>query len=377
MAPRVLHIVDPGVFDPPSVAGPCTLRLAADVIIRLVHMEHDVLLLGTRRDAKLAEACGLTVAAAYCPPRTLPLSGRKAVAKGIDALQRTHGEYAVVHGWTPRAAFMASIAVGELPRVASVNVSRQRPIDRKALRILLTQHRTQVVAPNDAVRQACRDAELPVGRMKVIEPAVDTSVLSSNDRVAMRRRWGIDDETFLVGALCEPACAADARIAVRVISSLGLTGRKVRMVLHGDAIRRVDAKWWAKQLRLENQLIFDDQVAHPWQIAPALDAAWVIAAVGGSTVNPAACLPMRWAMAAGVPIVAESASAAAQIITDQHNGLIVPPGEIPTILDRLAHIYDERQWGSAIGTAGREDLTKRTTIEQYASQLAELYQRDW
>lgn len=372
-SPRVLHIVDPGVFADPGAGGPCTLRQAADLIASLPQFEHDVLVLGTREDALLAQTCGLGVHAAVCPPRLLPLGGRSAAKRSIGAIQRQRGTHDVVHGWTPRAAMYGSILLPHLPRVCSLHAGAVSGFSARALRMLLSRHQTRVIAANDAVTTQCHAAGLAAERMSVNVPGVDIKAAGAVDRVAVRERWGADDDTFVVGALCEPASASDARIAVRVISTLRLTGRKVAMVMHPAATRRADAKWWAKRVRKENLLIFDELAAQPWKIAAGLDAAWIIAAIEGSTVDPPSCLPMWWAMAAGLPVVVEDAAPAAQVIEEAASGLLAPPGVIPTILDRLTRLYDDRDWARRMGEAAQACAQQHAGIERYASDVAALY----
>ena len=375
-SPRVLHIIDPGTFDAPSACGPCTLRQAADLIDHLPHIGHDVLVLGTRQDVQLARQCGLEVDAAFCPPRMLPLSGRWSLARLIDSLQERRGKYTVAHGWSPRAALLASVLLPRVERLCSLNVGHVHRFSKRALRTLLVQHQASVILANELVGDACRAAGLMVNRAATIAPAVDERAINQRTRALLREKWNVDDDTMLIGAMCEPACASDARIAIRVITSLRLTGRKVRMVISGDATRRVDARWWGKRLGSDQLLIFSDAAAQPWRIAPALDAAWLMAAAESSMVRPVSTLPLLWAMTAGLPIVAEARGAAQQLIDDEVHGLLVPPAQIPDILDRLARVYDDRAWGCTLGQAAQLRVQDIASMERYGRQMATLYHAD-
>lgn len=372
-SPRVLHIVDPGLFAAPNGGGPCTLRQAADLIHNLPQFSHDVLVLGTRRDVQLAKVCGLDVAGALCPPRILPLGARSTARKVLGAVTQQRGRHCVIHGWTFRAAMYGAALLPNLPRVCSLHVGVSHSLPRATMRMLPATSQTRFIASNEAVRHAALNAGVPPEKMRVIPPAVDQHIIKPGDRAALRASWAIDDQTMVIGALCEPTSIADARIAVRVASVLSFTGRKVRMVVHPDATRKADARLWAKRVQQQGLLISDELAGQPWKIAAGLDAAWLIAGTQDSRIKTASCLPLWWSMAAALPVVVENADPLAQIVENRANGLITPRSKIPVIVDRLAQIHDDRAWAAQLGHAAKAKANQQADIHRYAQELAALY----
>ncbi len=382
--PRVLHLIDPYVPGSPDLRDasggcPCTMRLIAETTKRITSWAHDVLVLGTIQDVKLAQDCGLDVAGQYCPPRILPLAGRRGLVRVMQRLANTRGVCHLIHGWTPRAAMYASITLPNIPRVCSVHMGLSHKdvggVSNTAARAMFTRRATPVLAESQAVKRQVSSAEIDQPNIHVIPPGVDPASINTDDRQVVRTRWGVTDTTYVIGALAEPASSSDARIAIRVISSLRLTGRNVRMVMHHDASRRADAKWWAKKLGYEDLLIFDDLASQPWRIASALDAVWVTSASHNASVRPMSCLPLLWAMAAELPIVAEDAGATREFFTELQHGLIAPPGDIPAILDRLAHVYDEREWAASMACSAGNFVREHASPQQFAQVLSALYPR--
>lgn len=354
----------------------CVAKLLADVISTVNAVEHDVVVLGTRRDAALMQECGLSLTGTYCPPRALPLAGRRGLLRMLKSIEHANGSWALIHGWTPRAAMYASIAMPHLPRICSMHsglTSKQfGGVGGTAVRAMFQHRATPMLAESQAIKDSIAGI-VDTSRMNVLLPGVSECAVDAETRRSVRQRWGVDDDTYVIGAMCEPAGSADARVAVRVIASLRLTGRKVRMVMHHDAMRRADAKWWARRLGYDHLLIVDDLISQPWRVLAGLDGAWIISAASEAAVKPSGCLPLLWAMQSGRPIVAERGGASPEIVQDNATGLLVPPGEIPTILDRFTRLYDEREWAQALSDAARTWVDEHANIAAFAQRIATLY----
>lgn len=365
---RVFHLVDPGT----PGGGPCTLRLAADVIAHMPDLAHDVFVLGTREDVALARSCGLDPVDACCPPRMAALAGRRSIVRMLDQHMQQTGMCDVLHGWSPRAAAFASVVLPQRPRIASLHVGPVPGKSMRAMRQVLSRSSTLMLAGSDAVAQAFDAQVMPHQHIQVLPGAADAAVAQQASRASLRRRWAVDDSCFVVGALCEPASDLDARRVMRAIVSVRMAGRAVRMVMPDNVTRRSDAVRWAKRLGAEDSIIFDPLAAQPWRIGRGLDAACVLSATASSPVQPLNAIMLQWMFACKVPVIADDRPGLSHFVTDGETGFLVPPDDISASCDRLARLYDDRTLGH---TLADEADRRRVDIASHAAQLQACYEQ--
>jgi glycosyltransferase involved in cell wall biosynthesis len=71
------------------------------------------------------------------------------------------------------------------------------------------------------------------------------------------------------------------------------------------------------------------------------------------------------AMAAGRPIVASNAGAIPELIVDNVSGLLVPPRDVTALAAGVLRLLQDRELRDRLGTAGRQQVRERFTIEHY------------
>lgn len=79
------------------------------------------------------------------------------------------------------------------------------------------------------------------------------------------------------------------------------------------------------------------------------------------------------AMACGRPVVASHAGGPAEIITDGHDGRLVPPGDPAALAEAVAELLVDAPARERMGVAARETVLRRCSAPAVAGQMAELY----
>jgi glycosyltransferase involved in cell wall biosynthesis len=79
------------------------------------------------------------------------------------------------------------------------------------------------------------------------------------------------------------------------------------------------------------------------------------------------------AMAVALPVVASDIPGNRVVVRHGHNGLLVPPGDVPALAASLARLLRDRQGRRAMGTAARRTILPRYGIERVAGQYLDLY----
>ncbi|MEM9883332.1 MAG: hypothetical protein AAF800_10480 [Planctomycetota bacterium] len=261
--------------------------------------DEPTLLIGGRDLAVAASTAGLTRAV------RLPATGgdaRWAVAD-LRRFFRSAGPIRSLHAWSPTAA--AALRWAGLPRGLRRTLHLTATPDARRLRLIRRLARgwdIQTASPRAArrlrgvgVEAAIRDAMPAAG----VRPADDGHTQEA--REALRRRWGVDDDTPVVAALADPPAAADtmrAAMAVNLVAEAA--GRELRLLVHPLQHSRARTQDLLDRYGHPDRLIQDAGLAAPWSVLPGLDAVML-------GEDPAA-LSVRYALAAGVPVVAPDTS---------------------------------------------------------------------
>ncbi|MEM7228179.1 MAG: glycosyltransferase [Planctomycetota bacterium] len=387
---RVLHLIDPGS----PGGGACTLQLVADATERLTSVHQDVLIFGHHGHMQLARRSGVTPAGQLSGPRGLPHAGRRGLEEWIEHQENAFDAYDVVHAWTPRMAILATLAAPRHRRLATLSVGPISGLRSQLLIHLLKKNPMPLLATSPAVMAEYVAMGLPEPQLGVLPPAVHAQTIDSAGRDELRDRWGVDDDTMVVGLLSEPVNWADAHAAMHMVMRVAVTGRRVRLLLHPTAYRRAEAEWLVRSFGDTDLMIIDDEAAEPWRVVNGLDTAlllggpmnmmdlrgaetpWSFFLGGGRRMRPMpGIMPLLWAMASGKPVIAEASQAVADIIQDGVNGFLVNQHDINSVCDRIIRIHDDLTIANRVGANARQTVRQRFHISAYAVRLKETYER--
>jgi glycosyltransferase involved in cell wall biosynthesis len=354
------------------------LALAADAVARLDHHRHDVLIIGDASRMMLAARCGLQPLGGIPAAFGRTALARRGLGRFIRADETVNGPYDLIHAWTMPAAVVAATArpwhtiiAGPLTNPPGPSVSKRAimRINRCAVRVL------------GATPQLHRDwTAVGVDPLLVTSQipgaGVDRQRIASEDRAMLRGRWGADETTFVVGLVGEPQPRVDVQTAVMAAVRVIHTGRAVKLIVHPGAGLRLHATRWVDQLGIGDLLVVEDEMAQPWTVAPGFDAALVVARSSGATpIRRSSCslLAPLWAMAAGLPIIADSKQTVADLLEDERSGLLVQRGDVNGIARGMLRLHDDASLARRLGDAGREFVTTRFDPETFAKSLDDIY----
>ncbi len=326
--------------------------MLADLIHQDAIGKHDVLTIGTAADDAVARSCGLkTIGSVSIGTR----NANRAIARVMQHYQQVFGAYDMVHAWTQRAGAMACAAAPRHPR--RVSVSRSPVPGRYATTLRITG--TTIIAPLEAIRIEWIAAGFAPKLVKVVPPAVNDAALVHEPQLGngtVKSESNRSGPPFIIGMMHSPVDELDATIALTIAARLSLAGVRAHVVVHPRAHRRAEAKMMSHRLGFDYEpLIVEENIERPWLIAAALDAA---VRVGGSRTG-GEFAPLLWAMAAGVPVVAEDDPAARELLGQGEHGRLVPRGDINAICAQLMQLHENRQAARRTGASGSELMRER------------------
>ena len=358
--------------------------------------KQELLVLGSSSHVALARRCGLEPRGQLAPPRLTWRSSGRALTRLVRELERDGGgRIDWCHAWTIRsAAAVASMPWGAR-LIAGLAVGPDRPGGQLAGRFW-NKRPGLLLASSGAVQRSYESVELDSSERRILRPAVDPRHIEHSDRAALRRRWGVDADTFTVAALCEPSGWIDSWMAVEIVCRVALTGRPVRLVLPSTATGLATSRRRLRALGWKDVLIVDDAAVDPWRVVAGLDAAMLVGAAdhrarpvrcaspapgplsllrgGWCPVRPEpGVMPLLWAMAAGLPTIAERTAASEEILGSDCCETLIAPGDLHEATRRLLELSDDRDLAREVGDAGLAVIGERFHIDRYVQELLALY----
>jgi glycosyltransferase involved in cell wall biosynthesis len=378
---RIIHLIDPGS----PGGGACTLAELAALSQHSHGMRHETVVLGARGHEVLARRCGVQPLARLAIPAHLPPVARKVVGRFIDGAA-ARGRIEAVMAWSPRSAWLAANAAPHLPLLVRLAIGPVARLDAHIMTWSLTGGRIPLLAGTPAVaRQWTR---FGAADAVVANHGVNPGRLDDAPREAVRSAWcqefGIGADDFVVGLIGEPISWPDARMAAEIVARVALAGRKIRLLLHHASARRVEALTLMRHLNMTHLLMECDELAEPWRVMHGLDAALALGvdfrAVGNAIraaarpgeagveqppprrPNPSV-LPILWACAAGVPIVAHDLPSLHGIIEDDVTGLLLNEHDMNDASDRLSQLHDDPARRRRLGDAAAHMVRDRYSAQ--------------
>ena len=78
-------------------------------------------------------------------------------------------------------------------------------------------------------------------------------------------------------------------------------------------------------------------------------------------------------MSHGIPVVCTPVGGVPEWIDDDKNGLLVPPGDVPALAEKILRLLRDGLLAARLGEAGRATVQRRCTLEQVSARLDSLY----
>jgi glycosyltransferase involved in cell wall biosynthesis len=268
----------------------------------------------------------------------------------LRQLVRDH-DIAIVHTHMPSPAVAARLALGPR-RPAIVHTEhnlwgRYRPLTRWANRLTYRRNRA-VIAVSDGVAASIR-SRVPVD-VVLHGVEADRARVSSTARAEARARLGLGADEPVVGTVGNFTAKKDHANLLRAVQRVRAEIPTVRVVLIGSGPLEADLRRLVAALGLHGAVVFAGSRDDVPELLPAFD---VFALSSRFEGLPIALLE---AMSTGLACVATTVGGIPEVLTDGHDGRLVPPDDP----DRLAAVL-----GALI-----RDPVRRAELGRHAAERA-------
>lgn len=292
--------------------------------------------------------------------------------RGLHALVRRHHiDLIHAHLFSPAVYASAIGAWAGVPVVATFHGEsdvESGGLGRR-LRYRLVDRQAVVVGVSDALAQRIGEPGLVrPDHIRIIQNGVDLAAFGNGDGAAVRREHGIPADAVLIGALGNIRPAKDYFTLIRAAAALG-PEKPVRFAVVGERTEPLYGELQALRdsLGLQDRLSFwgfrDD--------VPNVIAAFDMLVVSSSSEGFS--LAAIQAMAAGTPVVATRSGGPEGIITDERDGLLVPPRDPEKLAIAISRLIDDAALGDSLAERARATVRERFSLEAMLDRYEHLY----
>ena len=230
---------------------------------------------------------------------------------------------------------------------------------------------TGVIAVAHAAAENLTDTGIDPRKIRVIINGVEpVPTLSAEEKAAFRRSLGIGEEEFvgLISARLEVYKGHSYLLdAVRLIKE---RGKNYRFIIMGDGSCREELEQKAKELQLEDRVLFTGFVD---DVVPYCNISDL--SLNCSYGTEASSIALAEGMSLGKPAVVTDFGGNPYVITDGVNGLLVPQKAPGAMADAIMKIAEDRKLYARLSEGAIAEYQEKFTARAMTEQVEALYEQ--
>lgn len=285
----------------------------------------------------------------------------------------------LVHSQGARADFFARVA-GRIARVPHIFCTIAMPVegfDVGPLRKMIYRFMDWlseryvacfIVVSDSLKRTLIEGREIPAQRVVRIYNGIELDQYRLDaEHVNLRKEFGIPQDVLLIGAIGRMVWQKGFEYFIESIPAIIKTFPKVRILIVGDGPLRKSLEALSEELRVKDNVIFTGFRSDIKEILSAIDILVIPSLLEG--------FPMITleAMAMAKPIVATNIDGITEQITDEKDGILVPPKNSEALARAVIRVLADKESAKALGLAARKKVEQEFSVEKMVAETEKVY----
>lgn len=271
------------------------------------------------------------------------------------------------HGYKPD--FYAGVAarLAGIPVISTCHLwTRATRALRAYARIdaLLLRRFNRVVAVSQPIMRELKTAGVREDRLDFIPNGVAVQQFLSS-RPAFRQLFPYD--AFIFGAACRQVSAKGVDTLLRAMQHVAALLPRARLLIAGDGPSREDYRQMAQQLRIGDKVVFLGRCDSMPEFYASLDT-FVLPSLDEGL--PVALLE---AMASARMVIATNVGSVKDVVHDQENGLLIPPGNVLALTSAMLSVTSNQDRLSRFAGVARGTILAHYSSCQMVNRYASIY----
>ncbi|HIJ85416.1 MAG: glycosyl transferase family 1 [Magnetococcales bacterium] len=318
-----------------------------------------------------------TEAKRYGVPTTIAPMGRKNIS-GLFAVRSwlaTHPtDVVITHSSTD--SWLVALASQTLAKPAPIvrlrHISTPVP-DNAPTRWLYTRASRHIVTTGVAIRNRLIQVNrYPAIQITSIPTGIDLDRFTPGDRHLARQRLHLPDDAPIIGIVATLRSWKGHSFLLEAFKNIlnDPDGGKPRLVIVGDGPQQENLHRQALEINLQERIHFAGYQRDPLPWLQAMDV-FSLPSYGNEGVPQA----LMQAMACGLPVVSTPVGSIPEIITPEHDGLLVRPKDSLDLATALKRVLHDNTLGKNLGICALQTARQRFDIDHMTSAMEELLSR--
>ncbi|HMI50765.1 MAG TPA: glycosyltransferase family 4 protein [Candidatus Saccharimonadales bacterium] len=226
----------------------------------------------------------------------------------------------------------------------------------------------KIIAISEWVAEQAAASGAPREKLAIVYEGVPLPALPTSEaRRSARARWGITDDSPLLGCVGVLASDKGQQWLIEALPALRAEFPNCRLLLAGDGPARRDLEKQAKQLDAPDAVIFSGFVKEIESVYAALDIFLFPSMFEGLGTS------LLSAMSYATPSIAFARCAFGEIIENERSGLLVESSSAPQIQQAAVRLLRDKSWAQNIGRAARQRIGEKFSADKMVDAMLRLY----
>ena len=263
---------------------------------------------------------------------------------------------------------------GRLARVPGLishyhNVYARRRIKYHLINRVLSTLNDRILAVSQAVKESVvRYDRISPEKIEVLYNGIDPSRFRGGfEHSDLRRKLGVRPEDFLIGVVARLEEQKGHIYLFRALRQLIPDFPQIKILVVGEGTLRPVLEAKVKEMGFSEQILFLGTRTDIPEILASLDLFILPSLWEGFG------LALAEAMSMGIPVVATAIGGVDEVICSGHDGLLVPPGEVPSLVAAVREVILDPRKYREMGKRGKETVGNKFTRAHHLARLQDLY----
>ncbi len=191
----------------------------------------------------------------------------------------------------------------------------------------------------------------------------------------MARSYGLNGRETKIITLGRLVPKKGFEVLIRAFALIAQHHPNTRLIIGGEGPIRASLEALTQTLTIPDQVIFPGRI--PWDQAVdflSFGDIFVLPSIQDKHGNMDGLPTVLFeAMACGLPVVASDLGGMKNVIKDQENGLLVPPGDVQILANTLEGLLQHPEQRAYLGNAARESVVSEHNWGAVANKLTEIF----
>ncbi len=240
---------------------------------------------------------------------------------------------------------------------------------RRLINPLLALATQTFISISEATRKALIDYEwFPARRISVIYNGIHGVESQAASTEQARKETNFTKENFVFGTVSRLDTIKNQTLLINAFAKVNANNSTTRLLIVGDGPERDVLESLCNKLELKNAIVFTGFRTNPEPYFGVIDV-FVLCSLSEGT-----SMTLLEAMSAKLPCIVTDVGGNHEIITNDHNGLMVPSDDINALSDAMERLVVDSELRTRLSNAGYDVFSSRFQRQKMIDAYENLYE---